>query len=97
MLTGHLIGDILTVDILTIDIFERQWIFSQDNLTVDFSKDGGHLARRSRLGTSALAQPKVFLLQDLGAILTLMKAITRAAMSESMWKLSATRAIELVR
>ena len=78
----------------------------EDISTVDISTghvDGGHfdsgnLARRSPRGsTSALAQPKVFLLQDLGAILTLMKAITRAAMSDSMWKLSATRAMELVR
>ena len=46
--------------------------------------------------TSALAQPKVFFDQDLGAILTLRKAITRAAMSDNMWKLSATRAIEFV-
>ena len=44
-----------------------------------------------------LDHPKVFLLQDLGAILTEMKAMTRAAMSDSMWKLSATRAMELVR
>ena len=47
--------------------------------------------------TSALAQPKVFLDQDLGAILTLRKAITRAAISDNMWKLSATSAMELVR
>ena len=46
--------------------------------------------------TSALAQPKVFLDQDLGAILTLRNAMTRAAMSDNMWKLSATRAIEFV-
>ena len=36
------------------------------------------------------------LLHDLGAILTLMNAMTRAAMSLSMWKESATSAIELV-
>merc|ERR1719188_342003 len=47
--------------------------------------------------TSALAQPNVFLDQDFGAILTLRKAMTRAAISDNMWKLSATKAMELVR
>ena len=47
--------------------------------------------------TSALAQPYVFLSHDFGAIFTDTKAIIKAAISESMWKLSAINAMLLVR
>jgi hypothetical protein len=47
--------------------------------------------------TSALAHPYVFLSQDFGDILTEMKAMIRAAMSDNMWNESATNAIEFVK
>merc|ERR1740131_295549 len=47
--------------------------------------------------TSALAQPYVFLLQFLGLILKLMKAIIRAITSLIMWNASATKAMEFVK
>lgn len=56
----------------------------------------GNTALTGAPNTSDLAQPKLFFDQE-GDILAVRKAMTRAAISDNIWKLSDTRAMELVR
>ena len=83
-------------------IKDGRWISSglknlfKDSTKIEKQSAHKNTALTSAPKTSALAQPNVFLDHFLGDMRTEIKAITSATTSESIWKESATKAIELV-